>query len=65
MIPPPHMAMAQQQAMMRMGQPGGMHPGLNPQQQQQMVKQPPLANNFFPDKGMQFELAERYTHIFH
>lgn len=52
MAPPPHMNMAQQQAMMRMGQPG-IHPGLShqPQQQQPVVKQSPLANNFFPDKG--------------
>lgn len=57
MAPPPHMNMAQQQAMMRMGQPG-IHPGLShqpqqhqQQQQQPVVKQSPLANNFFPDKG--------------
>lgn len=51
MAPPPHMAMAQQQAMMRMGQPG-IHTGLSHQQQPQpVVKQSPLANNFFPDKG--------------
>ncbi|XP_026223798.1 histone-lysine N-methyltransferase 2D isoform X3 [Anabas testudineus] len=53
MAPPPHMNMAQQQAMMRMGQPG-IHPGLShqPQQQQPVVKQSPLANNFFPDKDL-------------
>lgn len=52
MAPPPHMAMAQQQAMIRMGQPG-IHTGLSHQQQphQPVVKQSPLANNFFPDKG--------------
>lgn len=70
MAPPPHINMAQQQAMMRMGQPG-IHPGLShppqpPQQQQPpppqqqppppppqppVIKQSPLANNFFPDKG--------------
>uniref|UniRef100_UPI0037E8BB20 histone-lysine N-methyltransferase 2D n=1 Tax=Semicossyphus pulcher TaxID=241346 RepID=UPI0037E8BB20 len=50
--PPPHMAMAQQQAMMRMGQPG-IHAGLSHQQQPQpVVKQPPLASNFFPDKDL-------------
>ncbi|XP_020490682.2 histone-lysine N-methyltransferase 2D isoform X2 [Labrus bergylta] len=50
--PPPHMTMAQQQAMMRMGQPG-IHTGLPHQQQpQQGVKQSPLANNFFPDKDL-------------
>jgi hypothetical protein len=43
-------AMAQQQGVMRVGQPGGIHPGLNPQPQQ-IVKQSALANNFFPDKG--------------
>jgi hypothetical protein len=50
---PQHMAaMAQQQGMMRMGHPGGIHPGLNPQQQQQQqIKQSTLADNFFPDKG--------------
>ncbi|XP_041655057.1 histone-lysine N-methyltransferase 2D isoform X2 [Cheilinus undulatus] len=49
---PPHMTMAQQQAMMRMGQPG-IHAGLGHQQQpQQVVKQSPLANNFFPDKDL-------------
>ncbi|XP_036960673.1 histone-lysine N-methyltransferase 2D isoform X2 [Acanthopagrus latus] len=53
MAPPPHMAMAQQQAMIRMGQPG-IHTGLShPQQPQQpVVKQSPLANNFFPDKDL-------------
>ncbi|XP_029010874.1 histone-lysine N-methyltransferase 2D isoform X3 [Betta splendens] len=58
MAPPPHMNMAQQQAIIRMGQPG-IHPGLTHQQQQQqqqqqpqVVKQPPLANNFFPDKDL-------------
>ncbi|KAM9350418.1 histone-lysine N-methyltransferase 2D [Symphorus nematophorus] len=51
MAPPPHM-MAQQQAMMRMGQPG-IHAGLSHQQQPQpVVKQSPLANNFFPDKDL-------------
>ncbi|XP_040905631.1 histone-lysine N-methyltransferase 2D isoform X2 [Toxotes jaculatrix] len=53
MAPPPHMAMAQQQAMMRMGQPG-IHAGLSHQQQPQpVVKQSPLANNFFPDKDLE------------
>ncbi|KAI3357429.1 hypothetical protein L3Q82_015860, partial [Scortum barcoo] len=52
MAPPPHMAMAQQQAMMRMGQPG-IHTGLSHQTQPQpVVKQSPLANNFFPDKDL-------------
>ncbi|CAJ1085207.1 LOW QUALITY PROTEIN: histone-lysine N-methyltransferase 2D [Xyrichtys novacula] len=52
MAPPLHMAMTQQQAMMRMGQPG-IHPGLSHQQQpQQIVKQAPLANSFFPDKDL-------------
>ncbi|XP_074537672.1 histone-lysine N-methyltransferase 2D isoform X3 [Halichoeres trimaculatus] len=52
MAPPPHMVMTQQQAMMRMGQPG-IHPGISHQQQpQQIVKQSPLANNFFPDKDL-------------
>lgn len=51
MVPQPHMTMAQQQAMMRTGQPG-IHAGVGHQtQQQQVVKQPPLANSFFPDKG--------------
>lgn len=54
MVPPTHM-MAQQQTMMRPGQPGvqpGIHTGLGQQPQQQpTVKQSPLANNFFPDKG--------------
>uniref|UniRef100_A0A4W5RJ85 Uncharacterized protein n=1 Tax=Hucho hucho TaxID=62062 RepID=A0A4W5RJ85_9TELE len=48
---PQHMAaMAQQQGMMRMGHPGGIHPGLNPQQQQ--IKQSTLDDNFFPDKDL-------------
>ncbi|XP_068182905.1 histone-lysine N-methyltransferase 2D [Antennarius striatus] len=52
MPPPPHMNMAQQQAMMRMGQPG-IHTSLSHQQQPQPgVKQSPLANNFFPDKDL-------------
>lgn len=51
MAPPPHMTMVQQQAMIRMGQPG-IHTGLGHQPQPQpVVKQSPLANNFFPDKG--------------
>ncbi|XP_035595855.2 histone-lysine N-methyltransferase 2D-like isoform X2 [Oncorhynchus keta] len=51
-ITPQHMAaMAQQQGVMRVGQPGGIHPGLNPQPQQ-IVKQSALANNFFPDKDL-------------
>lgn len=51
LVPPPHMAMNQQQTMIRMGQPG-IHAGLGHQQQPQSgVKQPPLSNNFFPDKG--------------
>lgn len=51
LAPPPHMAMNQQQTMIRMGQPG-IHAGLAHQQQPQPgVKQPPLSNNFFPDKG--------------
>lgn len=55
MAPPPHMPMAQQQAMMRMVQPG-MHAGLGHQPQPQpVVKQSPLANNFFPDKGKESE----------
>ncbi|XP_058499397.1 histone-lysine N-methyltransferase 2D isoform X2 [Solea solea] len=50
---PPHMAIAQQQAMMRMGQ-SGIHAGHNLQPQpQQMVKQSPLVNNFFPDKELE------------
>ncbi|XP_068610398.1 histone-lysine N-methyltransferase 2D [Brachionichthys hirsutus] len=51
MPPPPHMNMAQQQAMMRMGQPG-IHTNLSQQQSQPGVKQSPLANNFFPDKDL-------------
>ncbi|KAM9855227.1 histone-lysine N-methyltransferase 2D [Aulostomus maculatus] len=52
MAPPPHMTMGQQQTMIRMGQPG-IHAGLShPQQQQPVVKQSPLANNFFPDKDL-------------
>ncbi|KAM3617670.1 uncharacterized protein V6R79_009414 [Siganus canaliculatus] len=50
MAPPPHMTMGQQQAMMRMGQPG-IHAGLA-HQQQPVVKQPPMANNLFPDKDL-------------
>lgn len=49
LAPPAHVPMAQQQTMMRMGQPG-IHAG-HQQQPQQVVKQSPLANNFFPDKG--------------
>ncbi|PWA28717.1 hypothetical protein CCH79_00014887 [Gambusia affinis] len=49
-VPHPHMAMAQQQAMMRTGQPG-IHAGLG-HQPQPVVKQSPLANNFFPDKDL-------------
>lgn len=49
MVPQPHMTMSQQQAVIRAGQPG-MHTGLvHPPQQ--VVKQSPLANSFFPDKG--------------
>lgn len=48
LAPQSHMAMAQQQNMLRMGQPG-MHAGH--QQQPAVAKQSPLANNFFPDKG--------------
>ncbi|XP_023280928.1 histone-lysine N-methyltransferase 2D isoform X2 [Seriola lalandi dorsalis] len=52
MAPPPHIPMAQQQAMMRMVQPG-IHTGLSHQPQPQpVVKQAPLANNFFPDKDL-------------
>ncbi|KAM9342462.1 histone-lysine N-methyltransferase 2D [Pholidichthys leucotaenia] len=52
MVPPPHVTIAQQQTMMRTGQPG-MQPGIHqPQQQPQPVKQPPLANSFFPDKDL-------------
>ncbi|KAF7664552.1 hypothetical protein LDENG_00172620 [Lucifuga dentata] len=59
MVPPPHMAMAQQQAMMRMGQSGGTHSSITHQQQQQpMVKQPSLANNFFPDKDLDKFVAD-------
>lgn len=50
MAPLPHMAMNQQQAMMRMGQPG-VPVGLSHPQQQPVVKQAPLPSNFFPDKG--------------
>lgn len=49
LAPPAHMTMAQQQTMMRMGQPG-IHTG-HQQQPQPVVKQSPVANNFFPDKG--------------
>lgn len=48
-VPHPQMAIAHQQAMMRTGQPG-IHAGLG-HQPQPVVKQSPLANNFFPDKG--------------
>ncbi|XP_054632527.1 histone-lysine N-methyltransferase 2D isoform X2 [Dunckerocampus dactyliophorus] len=51
MVPPPHMTIAQQQAVVRMGQPG-MHAGLSHPQQQPVVKQSPLSNNFFPDKDL-------------
>ncbi|XP_061842110.2 histone-lysine N-methyltransferase 2D isoform X1 [Nerophis lumbriciformis] len=51
MVPPPHMTMGQQQAVVRMGQPG-MHASLSHPQQQPMVKQSPVANNFFPDKDL-------------
>ncbi|XP_077428838.1 histone-lysine N-methyltransferase 2D isoform X2 [Vanacampus margaritifer] len=51
MAPSPHMAMSQQQAMVRMAQPG-MHAGLNHPPQQPVVKQSPVANNFFPDKDL-------------
>ncbi|MEQ2206743.1 hypothetical protein XENOCAPTIV_002344, partial [Xenoophorus captivus] len=51
-VPQPHMAMAQQQAMLRAGQPG-IHTGLG-HQPQPVVKQSPLANNFFPEKGNKF-----------
>ncbi|XP_019751164.1 histone-lysine N-methyltransferase 2D isoform X5 [Hippocampus comes] len=47
----PHMVMSQQQAMVRMGQPG-MHAGLSHPPQQPVVKQSPLANSFFPDKDL-------------
>lgn len=46
----PHMNMAQQQAMVRMGQPG-IHAGVGHQPQSQPLNKPPLANNLFPDKG--------------
>ncbi|XP_028309867.1 histone-lysine N-methyltransferase 2D isoform X2 [Gouania willdenowi] len=48
--PPPHMNMAQQQAVMRTGQPG-IHAGAGPQPQP-VVKQSPMANSFFPDKDL-------------
>lgn len=48
--PQSHMAMAQQQNMLRMGQPG-IHAGH--QQQPVVAKQLALTNNFFPDKGKQ------------
>ncbi|KAM4737416.1 histone-lysine N-methyltransferase 2D isoform 3-T3 [Anableps anableps] len=51
MVPHPHMAIAQQQAMMRAGQPG-IHTSLG-HQPQPVVKQSPLANNFFPDKDLE------------
>ncbi|TNN82463.1 Histone-lysine N-methyltransferase 2D [Liparis tanakae] len=47
----PHMNMAQQQAMVRMGQPG-IHAGVGHQPQSQPLNKPPLANNFFPDKDL-------------
>lgn len=50
LAPQSHMAMAQQQNMLRMGQPG-IHPSHQQQQQPAVAKQLPLANNFFPDKG--------------
>ncbi|KAM4563268.1 histone-lysine N-methyltransferase 2D isoform 2-T2 [Odontesthes bonariensis] len=50
MVPQPHMAMTQQQAMMRAGQPA-MHTGLG-HQPQPVVKQSALANSFFPDKEL-------------
>ncbi|XP_034028297.1 histone-lysine N-methyltransferase 2D [Thalassophryne amazonica] len=50
----PHMAMIQQQPMMRMAQPGGIHTGLTHQPQHQpLVKQSPLTNNFIPDKDLE------------
>lgn len=42
---PPHMSMSQQQAMMRMGQPGVVPP-------QATVKQTALTNNLFPEKDL-------------
>nr|XP_040048792.1 histone-lysine N-methyltransferase 2D isoform X2 [Gasterosteus aculeatus aculeatus] len=45
----PHMNMGQQQAMVRMGQPG-IHSGAG-HLPQTLIK-PPLANNFFPDKDL-------------
>ncbi|XP_074500471.1 histone-lysine N-methyltransferase 2D isoform X1 [Sebastes fasciatus] len=51
MAPPPHMNMAQQQAMVRM-RPPGIHTGVTHQPQPQSVVKPPLANNFFPDKDL-------------
>lgn len=48
LAPQSHMTMTPQQNMLRMGQPG-IHAGH--QQQPAVVKQSPLANNFFPDKG--------------
>lgn len=50
LVPPSHMAMNQQQTMIRMGQPG-IHAGLGHQQQPQPGVKQPLSNNFFPDKG--------------
>ncbi|XP_077453292.1 histone-lysine N-methyltransferase 2D isoform X2 [Stigmatopora argus] len=47
----PHLAMSQQQAMVRLAQPG-MHAGIHHPPQQPGVKQLPLANNFFPDKDL-------------
>lgn len=64
MAPPPHIAMAQQQAMIRMAQPGGIHSNISHQQQQQsMVKQPSIANNFFPDKGKHHGLSMLLLYI--
>ncbi|XP_068454333.1 histone-lysine N-methyltransferase 2D isoform X3 [Clinocottus analis] len=57
MAPPPHMNMAQQQAMVRMGQPG-IHAGVSHQPQSQPLIKPPLANNFFPDKDLDKFAAE-------
>uniref|UniRef100_A0A3B1KLR4 [histone H3]-lysine(4) N-methyltransferase n=1 Tax=Astyanax mexicanus TaxID=7994 RepID=A0A3B1KLR4_ASTMX len=65
MPPPPHVAMGQPQAMMRGGQPGSVHPGLNPQQQaappQHIAKQQlgtTLPSNFFPDKDLDKFMAD-------
>lgn len=48
-VPQPHMTVPQQQSVMRAGQPG-MHTGLG-HAPQPVVKQSPMANSFFPDKG--------------